>query len=122
MVVPYIAVSTLLVLHQIDAVYYREWEMFLLPGGYLSYMIFNLLAFPFVLFGFNQVSMRQKNAKRWSFFTAALGLITFSIHTLYFLFGDGRFELLGSKIIILLCLPASLWLGLAALRPQTVSR
>ena len=114
MLIPYIAVATLLVLHQIDAVYYREWEMFLLPGGYLSYMVFNLLAFPFVLFGLNQVSIRHKNAKLWSFFLAALGLITFLIHTVFFLFGDGRFELLGSKIIIYLCLPASLWLGLKA--------
>ena len=113
MLIPYIAVATLLVLHQIDAVYYREWEMFLLPGGYLSYMVFNLLAFPFVLFGLNQVSIHHKNAKLWSFLVAALGLITFLIHSLFFLFG-GRFELLGSKIIIYLCLPASLWLGLKA--------
>lgn len=40
----YLSTLLALILHQIDAAFWREWEMFLLPGGVQGFLVFNLIA------------------------------------------------------------------------------
>ena len=57
-----------LILHQVDAAYWREWEMFHVPGGIQGFLIFNLAAIALVLAGYRHVLLAtaQANYRRSS--------------------------------------------------------
>lgn len=99
----YVSTLTRLIAHQIDAAYWREWEMFLLPGGVQLFDVFNLLAFPPLLFGLRAVVLGNKSAVRYSMVTGALALLTFAIHLGFFLGGFSQFNLPLSAAIIVGC-------------------
>ncbi len=99
----YILTFTLLMGHQIDAAYWHEWDMFLLPGGVQLYDIFNLAVIPLLLLGFQAVVLRRASGYRYSLFAAGLGLLTFCIHAGFLLSGFDQFELPVSLAIIAGC-------------------
>jgi hypothetical protein len=105
----YFSTLCLLVLHQIDAAYWREWEMFHLPGGIQGYLAFNLLAIPFLLLGYTQVVLRGDKAVLFASICAALGALTFLIHAGFALAGFSQFHLPLSMALIVLCLASALW-------------
>lgn len=118
----YFSTLCLLVLHQIDAAYWREWEMFQLPGGIQGYLAFNLLAIPVLLLGYSQVLLRTDKALLYASLCAALGALTFLIHAGFALAGFSQFHLPLSMALILLCLLSALWqwreIRAFALEPQ----
>ena len=81
---PYLITVTLLILHQMDAAYWQEWEMFFLPGGIQGYLLFNLLVIPLVLLGYRSVVLNADNASRWAYSCGVLGVLTFCIHVSFF--------------------------------------
>ncbi len=46
----YATTLTFLIAHQIDAAYWKEWEMFLLPGGiqFFDLLVLTNLSFPYL--------------------------------------------------------------------------
>jgi len=107
---PYLITVTLLILHQMDAAYWQEWEMFFLPGGIQGYLLFNLLVIPLVLLGYRSVVLNADNASRWAYSCGVLGVLTFCIHGVFFLLGFEQFGLPFSLLILVGCLLSSLWL------------
>lgn len=105
----YFSTLCLLVLHQIDAAYWREWEMFHLPGGIQAYLAFNLLAIPVLLLGYTQVLLRGDQTLLFASLCAGLGALTFLIHAGFALAGFSQFQLPLSMALILLCLASALW-------------
>ena len=105
----YFLTMCLLILHQIDAAFWREWEMFYLPGGVQFYLAFNILVIPVVLLGYKHVVQSSAKAIIFAKVCASLGVLTFVIHSGFALAGFEQFHLPLSMVIILLCLPASLW-------------
>ena len=99
-----------LILHQIDAAYWREWEMFYLPGGVQGFLVFNLAAIAVVLAGDRQVLLALPRARLYAAICAALGLATFVIHAGFALAGLEQFHLPLSMAVIVLCLGCALWL------------
>lgn len=118
----YFSTLCLLVLHQIDAAYWREWEMFHLPGGIQGYLFFNLLAIPVLLLGYTKVLQHGDKAVLFASICAALGALTFLIHAGFALAGFSQFHLPLSMALILLCLLSALWqwheIRAFALQPQ----
>ncbi|HLA31945.1 MAG TPA: DUF6713 family protein [Pseudomonas sp.] len=118
----YFSTLCLLVLHQIDAAYWREWEMFHLPGGIQGYLAFNLLAIPILLLGYTQVVLGGDKAILFARLCAALGALTFLIHAGFALAGFSQFHLPLSMALIVLCLTSALWqlfeIRRFALQPQ----
>lgn len=110
----YFATLLALVLHQIDAAYWREWEMFHLPGGVQGYLTFNLLAIALVLVGYRHVLLGTAHARRYARICAALGIATFAIHAGFAAFGERSFHLPLSIAIILACLLGGLHLTWAS--------
>ncbi len=106
-----------LILHQIDAAYWREWEMFYLPGGVQGFLVFNLAAIAVVLAGYRQVLLALPRARLYACICAALGVATFVIHAGFALAGQEQFHLPLSMAVIVLCLGCAGWL-LNALRLQ----
>jgi hypothetical protein len=99
-----------LILHQIDAAYWREWEMFHLPGGIQGFLVFNLVAIAVVLAGYRHVLLGTRQASRYAAVCAALGVGTFLIHAGFALAGLAQFHLPLSIAIIVLCLACAVWL------------
>ena len=91
-----------LILHQIDAAYWREWEMFYLPGGVQGFLVFNLAAIA--------VLLALPRARLYAGICAALGVATFLIHAGFALAGWEQFHLPLSVVIIAGCLGCALWL------------
>jgi hypothetical protein len=95
---------SVLILHQIDAAYWKEWEMFYLPGGIQGFLLFNILVIPVVLVGYGEVIKRSSNAKIFSYVCGLLGVITFLIHASFTLYDVDGFNLPFSILLIILCL------------------
>ena len=99
-----------LILHQVDAAYWREWEMFHVPGGIQGFLVFNLAAIAVVLVGYRHVLQETKQASRYAAVCAALGVGTCLIHAGFALAGLEQFHLPLSVAIIALCLASAVWL------------
>ena len=99
-----------LILHQIDAAYWKEWEMFHVPGGVQGFLVFNLAAIAVVLAGYRHVLLGTERAPFYAGVCAALGVGTCLIHAGFALAGQEQFHLPLSIAIIVLCLASALWL------------
>ncbi|MGX9774968.1 DUF6713 family protein [Janthinobacterium aestuarii] len=99
-----------LILHQIDAAYWKEWEIFHLPGGVQGFLVFNLAAIALVLAGYRHVLLATERAPLYACVCAALGVGTFLIHVGFALAGLEQFHLPLSMAIIVLCLASAVWL------------
>ena len=100
----------LLILHQVDAAYWREWEMFHVPGGIQGFLVFNLAAIALVLVGYRHVLLATPQAALYAGVCAALGAGTFLIHAGFALVGLEQFHLPLSMAILGLCLACAAWL------------
>ena len=105
----YFATMIFFILHEIDAAFWKEWDMFLIPGGIQGFLVFNMIVLPIVIWGFRHVVLSSSKAKFYAYFCASLGLLTFLIHTGFFLAGHDQFKLPLSVAVIFGCLLASLW-------------
>lgn len=99
-----------LILHQIDAAYWHEWEMFHVPGGIQGFLVFNLAAIALVLAGYRHVLLATSRARCYAGVCAALGIGTGLIHAGFALAGLEQFHLPLSVAIIVLCLACAVWL------------
>jgi len=87
----FIANATVLCTHQIDAAYWHEWELFLLPGGNQLNLLLNLPIVGSVFFAFGLVASRSRHASKAHIYLAALGLLTVVLHTMFFVMGHTQF-------------------------------
>ena len=91
---------SLVMAHQADAAYWKEWEMFGLPGGIQLFTLFNLTAFLLLLWCFVAVVTRSRSGLRGSFVIAALSGVVLPIHAAFGLAGFTQFHLPVSIAII----------------------
>ena len=106
----YFGTMLFLILHQIDAAYWKEWEMFHVPGGVQGFLVFNLAAITLVLVGYRHVLLATPRAVLYACVCAALGVGTCLIHAGFALAGMEQFHLPLSVAIIVLCLASAVWL------------
>ena len=99
----------LVMAHQADAAYWKEWEMFHLPGGIQFFNLFNLAAFAVLLWCFAALVTRSRTAVRASFVIAALSGVVLPIHATFALAGFTQFHLPMSVAIIVGTFVASVW-------------
>lgn len=107
----YILTTTLLLAHQIDAAYWREWDLFGIPGGIQVFVILNvLITFPF-LAGLAAVASRTRAGVGFALALALLGIATFAIHVGFALRGHREFGVPTSWAVLCGALLSSLGLG-----------
>lgn len=116
----YSATALALILHQIDAAFWHEWEMFAVPGGIQGFLVFNAVAVGALLHGYRSVLLNARHAKAWALCCGGLGVITFLVHAGFALWGHKNFSLPLSVITILACLAFGAALLTAALRSHPV--
>ena len=107
---------SLLITHQVDAAYWHEWEMFLIPGGIQFFDIFNLVVFVILLACFISVIQRKKSGFVSSLIIAAVSGVVLPIHTGFALAGFNEFSLPISIAAIIGTFIASLWQLVLTLR------
>lgn len=113
-----IVVLALFVTHQIDAAYWREWEMFGLPGGVQLFNALNLMLFAVLLTGLRSVVLRRPGGYYWALLIAFSGIATFFIHGGFMLAGYEQFRLPVSVLVIAAFFLAAAWLAAVTLRSR----
>ncbi len=86
----YLVNSVLLINHEIDSAYWKEWHLFKLPGGSTGFLMLHFPLLFLILFGLILVYRHSSWGLIFSFVLCFSGLFAFTVHT-YFL-GKGRAE------------------------------
>lgn len=112
----YVATLLALILHQIDAAFWHEWNMFRVPGGIQGFVVFNLIAVGALLHGYRQVVLAKPSARGCARLCGAVGAGTAVIHAAFASAGHDEFHLPLSIATLAACLVAGSGLLLASRR------
>jgi hypothetical protein len=88
----YLVNAVLVILHEMDSVYWKEWELFKLPGGFTGFLLIHFPLFLLVLYGAVLVHARTQAGLVLSLVLAAGGIAAFAIHTAFLLKGRREFK------------------------------
>lgn len=80
----YLANSVLLINHEIDSAYWKEWELFKLPGGITGFLLLHFPLLFIILWGLILISRHSSWGLVFSLLLCLGGLFAFAVHT-YFL-------------------------------------
>ena len=89
----YVANASLLITHEIESAFWKEWELLHLPGGIQLFVILNFGLVLLVLFGLREV-VRQRPSGLWfSLGLAGAGVLALLIHGFFLARGHPEFRL-----------------------------
>lgn len=114
----YLATLLALLLHQIDAAFWHEWNMFRVPGGIQGFLVFNLVAVGALLHGYRHVVRATPSALAYARLCGAAGAGTAAIHMAFAAAGREEFHLPLSIAALAACLVAGVGLLLSSRRPH----
>lgn len=77
----YMINSILLINHEIDSAYWKEWELFKIPGGITGFLLVHFPLLFFVLYGLVLVSSHSSSGLIFSLILCLGGIFAFAIHT-----------------------------------------
>ena len=104
----YLSNSVLLINHEIDSAYWKEWDLFKLPGGITGFLLMHFPLLLFVLYGLVLVSKGSPAGLIFSLILSLSGLFAFTIHTYFLRKGRQEFNKPISKFILAATLIVSL--------------
>ena len=104
----YLSNSVLLINHEIDSAYWKEWELFKLPGGITGFLLIHFPLLFFVLLGLLLVSKHLLSGLIFSLVLSFSGIFAFSIHTFFLKKGHNQFDKPISKFILVAILIVSI--------------
>ena len=96
----YLVNLTLLILHEMDSAYWKEWELFHLPGGAGGFLLIHLPLWLAAIYGVVQVRDGSVAGMIFSYIVGAAGLAAFAIHTYFLRKGKPQFDTPSSKAIL----------------------
>lgn len=99
---------SLLITHQVDSAYWKEWELFHIPGGNQLNLLLNLLLLLTGIAGFGLLVGRRESGPYFSLLVAVAGILAFSLHSWFLLRGDRRFRQPASISLLAVVLPVSI--------------
>ena len=92
--------ATLLIVHEIDSAYWKEWELFKLPGGLNGFLIFHIPIVMIVLYGLILVDRQSIAGLIVSFVLSLSGVFAFCIHRYFIRKGYQEFTAMISQVIL----------------------
>jgi hypothetical protein len=113
----YVANATLLICHEMDSAYWREWRLFGLPGGLGLFLVLHLPLWPAMLWGLALVARGDPLGLWFSLGLALAGVAAFVLHGLFLVKGRPEFRHPASLLILAGAFAASalqLWLVVKA--------
>jgi hypothetical protein len=96
----YLANAVLLINHEIDSAYWKEWDLFKLPGGIAGFLLLHFPLLFFILYGLTLVSNQSPVGLVFSLLLCFGGLFAFSIHSYFLKKGRMEFNQPVSKYIL----------------------
>ena len=96
----YLTNTVLLILHEMDSAYWKEWELFRLPGGITGFLLLHFPIYFIGLYGLVMVWQAHLAGFILSLVIAAAGIFAFCIHTYFLRQGRSEFNVPISKLIL----------------------
>lgn len=96
----YLTNAVLLITHEIDSAYWKEWELFELPGGVTGFLLLHIPLLLFILYGLTLVSAHSRWGLVFSLALSLGGLFAFSIHSYFLRKGREEFNQPVSKYML----------------------
>jgi hypothetical protein len=112
----YLLNGAILLTHEIDSAYWKEWQLFGTGGGIQSFLAINFLMALAILVGLDQLVRGKRAGHVFSLVLAASGIFAFTVHTWFLSQGRPEFNLPASKIVLGATLIVSLVQGYVAYR------
>jgi Family of unknown function (DUF6713) len=110
----YLANGSLLITHEIDSAYWKEWELFHLPGGLGGFLLLHIPLSAVILYGAVAVREGTLAGTILSLALAASGVFAFFIHTYFLKKGRPEFRNPVSVGILIATLVVSIALAFSA--------
>ena len=111
----YLINATLLIIHEIDSAYWKEWDLFGLKGGVGGFLLLHLPLLGAILYGLVLVAQRTIAGLILSLLLCFGGLFAFSIHTYFLRRGHPEFKSPVSQLLLVGTLVVSLLQGVVSL-------
>jgi len=105
----YLINAMLLINHEIDSAYWKEWDLFGLPGGITGFLIVHFPLLFLILYGLVLVYQRATAGLILSLVLSLGGLFAFTIHTYFIKRGRDEFKAPISLVILIAALIVSLF-------------
>jgi len=112
----YLLNLALLITHEIDSAFWKEWNLFGLPGGIQGFLIVNFLLMLVALAGFRSMISGERSGYYFALLLAGSGIFAFGIHTYFIFQGHQEFTLLISVVTLIMIFFLSLTQGVFALK------
>lgn len=104
----YILNVSLLITHEIDSAFWKEWEMFGILGDIQGFLVINFILICAALIGLKKLLEGKKNGNYYALLFAIFGIFAFVIHTIYLLKGNQEFKTMVSIGLLIFTLAVSL--------------
>ncbi len=88
----YVANATLLLVHEIDSAFWREWELFHLPGGEPAFLVVHLPLVALVVWGYGRLVEGARAGAVMSLALAVAALAAAAIHAAFMAVGHVEFR------------------------------
>ncbi len=96
----YIVNLSMLFIHEMDAAYQKEWELFRLPGGINLFLAIHIPLYILAFYGLSVMLKQPHLAYIPTIISAAVGFIAFSLHYYFRKKGNPGFDTPMSKGIL----------------------
>ena len=104
----YLSNAVLLIVHEIDSAYWKEWDLFKLPGGITGFLIIHFPLVFIVLYGLTLVFQHSSAGLIFSLILSFSGVFAFTIHMFFIRKGSNEFKVPLSLFILAATLVISL--------------
>ena len=104
----YLINSVLLINHEIDSAYWKEWDLFKLPGGITGFLILHIPIVFLVIYGLILVYQQYFIGLLFSLLLSMGGIFAFIIHTIFIKKGRKEFKVPISIFLLVSTLVVSL--------------
>ena len=96
----YLLNGAILLTHEIDSAYWKEWQLFGTGGGIQSFLAINFIIALAILVGLDQLVQGNRAGYVFSLILAVSGIFAFTVHTYFLWRGHPEFNLPASKIVL----------------------
>jgi hypothetical protein len=100
--------ATLLIVHEIDSAYWKEWELFHLPGGIGGFLALHIPLVIVIFYGFSRVVMETWSGLIFSLVVSLAGMAAFVIHTFFLKRGHKQFRTAASISLLAVTMVVSI--------------
>ena len=104
----YLINAILLINHEIDSAYWKEWELFKLPGGIGGFLLLHFPLLFLILYGLVCIDRQAFSGLIISLIISAGGIFAFCVHMAFIRKGRHEFDAPISRLILSLTLLVSI--------------